>query len=77
MNTERLGHQHNGTDDFPALLSEIAQQSLIDLEFIEMILLQNIERRIRTAEIIEPDLIARFPELTEFLHEDIVFLDKG
>ena len=47
MDAQFLGHE-----DAAALFIEIAQKGHVDLEFIEMIVMQDVERRIGTAEVV-------------------------
>ena len=71
-----FGHQHDGADDLAAVLVEVAQESLVDLELVELVILQDVERGVGTAEVVEPDLIARLVELVQLLDEQVTVLDE-
>ena len=71
-----LSHQDDGTDDLPAVLVEVAQEALVDLELVELIVLQDVERGIGAAEVVEPDLIARLVELAQLVDEQVAVLDE-
>ena len=71
MDAQFLGHE-----DAAALFIEIAQKGPVDLEFIEMIVMQDVERRIGTAEVVEPDLIARPLKLPQGLNQVMLLFDQ-
>ena len=58
MDPQFLSHEDDGLEDAAALFIKIAQKGHVDLEFVEMVVMQDVERRIGTAEVVEPDLIA-------------------
>ena len=76
MDTQFLGHEDDSLEDAAALFIEIAQKGHVDLEFIEMIVMQDVERRIGTAEVIEPDLIARPLKLPQGLNQVMLLFDQ-
>lgn len=71
-----LGHQDDGADDLAAVLVEVAQEALVDLELVELVVLQDVERGIGAAEVVEPDLIARLVELAQLVDEQVAVLDE-
>ena len=67
MDAQLLGHENDGTHDFPALVILVPLERHIQLQRIEPVRLQYIQRGIAAAEIIQPALIACLPELLDFL----------
>ena len=67
MDAQLLGHENDGTHDFPALVILVTLERHIQLQRIEPVRFQHIQRGIAAAEIIQPALIACLPELLDFL----------
>ena len=58
MNAQRLGHVRDAGQNFAALLVEIPEEIHVELDLIKFKIMQGVERRILTAEIIQPDLVS-------------------
>ena len=76
MDAQFLGHEDDSLEDTAALFIEIAQKGHVDLEFIKMVVMQYVERRIGTAEVVEPDLIARPLKLPQGLNQVMLLFDQ-
>ena len=61
LDAEFLGHVDDRADDVARLLREAAQKAHVELDEVDRIVLEDVQRRVAAAEIVEPDLIALVP----------------
>ena len=71
-NIKFLRHAHNGSDDLFRPLVEVFQESHVQLQLIERVILQNAQGRVPGPEIVHPHIVAQLmkptDERTQFLH---------
>ena len=77
MDSQGLGHEHDGGDDFLPLVVQVLQEGLIDLQLIEMVVVEHVQGGIGTAEIVQPDFVAAGVEFLEGLENVGGMLDQG
>ena len=62
---EFLRHVDDGRDNLLRLFRERREEPHVELDEIDIEILQRMERRILAAEVVKPDLVARFAELVD------------
>ena len=65
LDAEVLGHGDDRTDDAARLLRGVAQKAHVELDEVDRVVLEDVQRRVAAAEIVEPDLIALVPQAVD------------
>ena len=60
-----LRHLHRGLDDVLGPLGEVGEEGHVDFEFVEVVILQRIERGVAAAEVVHPHLVSGGAEAVE------------
>ena len=67
MDAQVLGHIDDGFHDFLRTVGKIRQEGHVQLDGVELVVLEDGERRIAAAKVVHPDLVARSAELIQRL----------
>ena len=76
LDAEVLGHGDDRTDDAARLLREVAQKAHVELDEVDRVVLEDVQRRVAAAEIVEPDLIALVPQAVDSPVDGVVILGE-
>lgn len=72
VDAEFLGHAYDRGHDGAALLREGMEERHVELERVEAVVLEHVERGIAAAEVVEPDFAARLLEVAQSLAYGII-----
>ena len=70
LDAEVLGHADDRADDAARLLGEAAQKAHVELDEVDRVILEDVQRGVAAAEVVEPDLIALLAQVREGLLDD-------
>ena len=67
LDAEVLGHADDRADDAARFLREAAQKAHVELDEVDRVILEDVQRGIAAAEVVEPDLIALLAQAVDGL----------
>ena len=70
LDAEVLGHADDRADDATRFLGEAAQKAHVELDEVDRVILEDVQRGVDAAEVVEPDLIALLAQVREGLLDD-------
>lgn len=76
LHADFFGHADGAFDDALRFFGEVRQEFHIDLQFIEAVVLEDIQRGIAAAEVVHPDLEACFMEIVDFFADLAEVMDE-
>lgn len=77
MDAQFLGHADDGRQDGATLPGERMQECHIEFQRMEMVILEDIQRGIAAAEIVEPDVKPGFLEPVQASMDGVILEDQG